>query len=373
MAYLCAIMVKEVTGKTIEELFRTPIIQQTAYWSKVKSHFGMESMAFNFVLYKEEGIVLRDLVVFIKNVDKDYSVAYVPYGPESEPEKEEQGALLEELSVHLKEYLPPGCIMIRYDLVWESLWADDPEYKTEQGIWLGPPSPGAQEVRFNYSTASGNFRKSPTNILPSNTVLVNLDIDEPEILGRMKPKTRYNIALSARKGVNVRVAGLESISVWYNLYKETAKRNNFYLHSEDYFKVALTEKAGDSLSPADVSLLIAEYESVPLAAMFLVVTGHRATYLYGASSSLHRHLMAPYSIQWRAMTLAKEKGCTQYDMFGVSPGNDTTHPMYGLYRFKSGFGGSLYHAMGCWDYPINHKIYPLYVASEMKNQSYHLA
>ena len=71
MAYLCAIMVKEVTGKTIEELFRTPIIQQTAYWSKVKSHFGMESMAFNFVLYKEEGIVLRDLVVFIKNVDKD--------------------------------------------------------------------------------------------------------------------------------------------------------------------------------------------------------------------------------------------------------------------------------------------------------------
>lgn len=367
------VMVKDVKFKEIEKLFRTPILQQTAYWSKVKSHFGAEPMAFNFFINEGDSYNVRDLVVFVKMVDKEHSIAYVPYGPEAEPSKDEQGALLEQLSEMLMQYLPKGCIMIRYDLVWESMWSDESQFVNDDGIWMGPPSPGNQEIRFNYSTIKGNFRKAPSNILPSNTVLVNLKSCESDMLGRMKPKTRYNISLSARKGVIVRVAGLESISVWYKLYKETAKRNNFFLHSEDYFRIALTERATDSLSPADVSLLIAEYDSVPLAAMFLVVSDRRATYLYGASSSEHRGLMAPYSLQWRAMMIAKEKGCTQYDMFGVSPGNDISHPLYGLYRFKTGFGGSLYHAMGCWDYPLNHKVYPQYIASEVRNQGYHLA
>lgn len=366
-------MIRDIKSKEIEQLFRTPIIQQTAYWSKVKSHFGMESMAFNFKIKNGESYIIGDLVVFLKMVDREHCIAYVPYGPEIEPEKENQGFLLEALSEHLREFLPIGCIMIRYDLIWESLWAGDPNFTEDNGLWLGPPSHGAQEIRFNCSTNRGNFRKSPSNILPSNTVLVNLNSEETEMLGRMKPKTRYNIVLSSRKGVTVREAGLECISIWYKLYRETAIRNNFYLHSEEYFRVALTERASDSLSPADVSLMIAEYDSIPLAAMFLVVTGNRATYLYGASSSIHRQLMAPYALQWRAMTLAREKGCIQYDMFGVSPGSDTNHPMHGLFRFKTGFGGSLYHAMGCWDYPLNNKIYSLYIASEMNNQAYHLA
>lgn len=366
------VMIKDIKNKEIDKLFRTPIIQQTAYWSKVKSHFGMEPMAFNFLISNEDSFEIRDLVVFIKMVDGEHSIAYVPYGPEAEPEKENQGALLESLSEMLVPYLPSGCIMIRYDLVWESLWAGDSQFTTDTGTWMGPPSHGAQEVRFNYSTENGNFKKAPSNILPSNTVIVSLRENTTEILARMKPKTRYNIHLSQKRGVTVRVAGLECMSIWYKLYRETARRNNFFLHSEEYFRVALTERASDSLSPADVSLLIAEYDSLPLAAMFLVVTDRRATYLYGASSSDNRSLMAPYSLQWRAMTIAKEKGCTQYDMFGVSPGNDPSHPMFGLYRFKTGFGGSLFHTMGCWDYPVNSKIYSLYVASEVRNQGYHL-
>ncbi len=366
-------MIKDVKSKEIEELFRTPIIQQTAYWSKVKSHFGMEAIAFNFKIANGEDSSIRDLVLFVKMVDKDHSIAYVPYGPESEPEKEEQGALLESLSEKLRYYLPKGCIMIRYDLLWESLWADDVSFRSDDGVWLGPPSHGAQEVRFNYSTKDGNFRKSPSNILPSNTVIVDLNTQESNILERMKPKTRYNIHLSLRRGVNVRVAGLESIPVWYNLYRETARRNNFFLHSEEYFRIALTERASDTQSPAEVTLLIAEYNNTPLAAMFLVITDKRATYLYGASSSDYRQFMAPYALQWRAMTLAKERGCTQYDMFGVAPGGDKTHPMYGLYRFKTGFGGSLYHAMGCWDYPLDQRMYSMFIASEINSQRYHLS
>jgi lipid II:glycine glycyltransferase (peptidoglycan interpeptide bridge formation enzyme) len=99
--------------------------------------------------------------------------------------------------------------------------------------------------------------------------------------------------------------------------------------------------------------------------MFLVLSGKRATYLYGASSSTNRHLMSTYALQWDAMERAKERGCKEYDMFGVSPNPDPSHPLYGLYRFKTGFGGALFHRMGCWDYPLDGKTYEAYRTSEM--------
>ncbi|MGN1238533.1 MAG: peptidoglycan bridge formation glycyltransferase FemA/FemB family protein [Muribaculaceae bacterium] len=53
--------------------------------------------------------------------------------------------------------------------------------------------------------------------------------------------------------------------------------------------------------------------------LFLVLSAHRATYLYGASSSRMRNLMPAYALQWKAMQLAKASCCVEYDMFGIAP------------------------------------------------------
>ena len=105
--------------------------------------------------------------------------------------------------------------------------------------------------------------------------------------------------------------------------------------------------------------------------MFLVLSAHRATYLYGASSSSMRNLMPTYALQWKAMQIAKKCDCTEYDMFGVSPNPNPSHPMYGLYRFKQGFGGEIFHQLGCWDYPIYYEKYNYFVAKEMGMQGYY--
>src|SRR5690606_23651261 len=118
------------------------------------------------------------------------------------------------------------------------------------------------------------------------------------ILLRMKPKTRYNIKLSQKKGVTVRIADLNDLHVWYELYKQTAQRNGLYLNDIKYFNAILTAKADKTKSPADVYYLIAEIDNQPLAAMFLIVTGNRSSYLYGASSSTNRNFMATYALQW---------------------------------------------------------------------------
>lgn len=75
--------------------------------------------------------------------------------------------------------------------------------------------------------------------------------------------------------------------------------------------------------------------------------------------------MAPYALQWQAIQRARKSGCRDYDMFGVSPVPDPVHPMYGLYRFKTGFGGRMQHRQGCWDYPFDEARYDVYRASEL--------
>ncbi len=374
-------MIAELEDKEIKQVYKTSIIQQTAYWSEVKNLQGLHTRAFNFRtkqsdLYidsKNDAYFIGDLLIVIQPIDREHSIAYVPYGPEVEPSEENQGYFLEQLSESLRTFLPLKCIMIRYDLPWQSLWAKDESCYDLHGNWLGVPEKSIQEIRLNYSTAHWRLRKANTDILPSNTMFMDLRKDTDMLFESMKPKTRYNINLSKRKGVNVRSLGIESLEIWYDLYRQTAARNNFFLHDIHYFRIVLSARANDTSSPADVYLLVAEVEDKPLAAMFLVISANRGTYLYGASASENRNYMATYALQWRAMEMAKERGCTEYDFFGTAPNPDPSHPMYGLYRFKKGFGGEMYHRMGCWDYPLDMEKYSYYTSMEFKNQRYHLS
>jgi lipid II:glycine glycyltransferase (peptidoglycan interpeptide bridge formation enzyme) len=296
----------------------------------------------------------------------------VPYGPELEPEDEFRGVFLEELSECLRSVLPKGCFMVRYDLRWESFWSKESSVTNNHDSLISEPSIKSQEIRFNYNTVNWNLRKSGTNILPTNTLYLDLQSEFDTIMSRMKPKTRYNIKLSQRKGVAVRIADLCDLDIWYRLYTETANRNGIYLNDIKYFEAILTAKADKTKSPAEVYYLIAEVDNVPLAAMFLIISGNRSSYLYGASSSSNRNFMATYALQWHAIRLSKEKGCKEYDMFGISPNNDASHPLYGLYKFKTGFGGELYQSLGCWDYPFDEEKYNIFKNVERRNQGYHI-
>lgn len=369
-----------VSNKEIKDVCRTPIVQQTAFWSEVKAHQGLTAKAFDFKVrnkdifthLNEYSYIEADFLLLQRQLDSEYSLAYVPYGPEIEPSGENQGMFLEELSEIIRSYLPKNCIAIRYDLNWQSHWCDK-DYFDESGVWTGLPEKRFQEFQLNYGTENWNLRKSNSDILPSTTIFLDVSASEEDLLNGMKSKTRYNIRLSKRKGVKIQRAGLEKIDIWYKLYKETAMRNGLFVNDIDYFVSVLSARADDTSSPAHVELLIAEAEGEPLAAMFLVISGQRGTYLYGASSSCKRNYMPTYALQWEAILIAKEYGCTEYDMFGVSPGPDQSHPMYGLYQFKTGFGGDLYHHLGCWDYILDENSYRYLQISEMNSKGYYLS
>jgi lipid II:glycine glycyltransferase (peptidoglycan interpeptide bridge formation enzyme) len=365
----------QVKRKTTRNISESKVLQQTVFWSRVKRKQGVESEAFEIRIDASEvnpsvrhrKDIIDDVLILIVNIGDNNNIAYVPYGPTIRPSDEKQGAFLEKLSEGLRCALSGRCVGVRYDLLWESPWAKDNSYYNEKQNWLGPPAKESQEIRMNFDTQNWNLKKALTNILPADTNFIDLKKDEGRLLKEMKAKTRYNIRLSRRKGVRVKSGSLEDMDIWNALYRETCARNGMCLPNRGYFRAVLDASAGERESGADVELLIAEIEGRPVAAMFLVISGKRATYLYGASSSTQRKYMPAYALQWHAIKLAKSRGCTEYDMFGLAPHPNPAHPLYGLYRFKTGFGGTLFHRLGCWDYPFDQRKYEMYRAAEMTN------
>ena len=372
-----------IEAKDTRDLYRTPLVHQTAFWSEVKHRQGFETLAFDIKVRASDlagtsqraSHLVDDILILMQEIGEGAKIGYVPYGPRLRPEDDRKGVFLEELSESLRPYLPSSCIFLRYDLPWESPWAKDEDNYTEDGEWMGPPELPLQELRLNYGTSTWNLKKSGTDILPPDTTFVNLKNDPVSLLLAMKPKTRYNIQLAKRKGVTIRTGGVEDLDIFYWLYQQTCLRNGITLHNRSYFDALfaagfLTGEHGDGST--DFELLIAEADSAPLCAMFITYSESRATYLFGASSSENRNLMGTYLLQWEAMERAKSRGCFEYDMFGTAPKADTSHPMYGLYRFKMGFGGKPLHRMGCWDFPLISERYQQYTSVEMVGRGYHV-
>ncbi|WMJ73875.1 peptidoglycan bridge formation glycyltransferase FemA/FemB family protein [Cytophagaceae bacterium ABcell3] len=369
-------MLVNVDPKPINDITSSHILQQTSYWGHVKQKQGWDANAYDVkIILEEEGEVGRkkvedDLLIVSQKIGESSEIAYIPYGPKNIPAEGQQGNVLEELSENLREHLPDETILIRYDLPWGSPYAQEEDFCDENGMWLGPPEPRVREFRMNFGTNQWNLRKAPTDVLPSSTFLINLSLSEEKLLQQMKPKTRYNIRLAYKKGAHVYEAGEEGLPIWYDLHCQTAERNKIISSDRDFFKTLLQAKEecpGDTC----IKFLIAEVEGNPLAAMFLIISGGRATYLYGASSNKYRQYMGAYALQWQAIKTAKSLGCVEYDMFGVAHRPDPSHPMYGLYKFKSGFGGNLHHREGCWDYPLDESMYIDYKASELALEGFH--
>jgi lipid II:glycine glycyltransferase (peptidoglycan interpeptide bridge formation enzyme) len=274
-------------------------------------------------------------------------MAYVPWGPERRMQSAELAALAKEI----KKSLPASAAFIRFDLPWEV------------PAELGKP-----------------FTKAPW-VQPPDTVVIDLLTTGEEILSRMKSKWRYNIGLADKKGVAVRCVCYTSpsfkadLASYFSLYRETAERDGIGIHGEAYYE-GLFEEGEKTLGggePVDIRLYLAsafDEESGRKADIAGIITLFRkdeAVYLYGASANRMRNLMAPYALQWQAIRDAKEAGCSYYDLYGIPPSppeEDPDHPMAGLYRFKTGFGGRIIRRPGCYDYTYRPIVTGLYRLAE---------
>lgn len=324
--------IRNITGEELAVCGGAVSFLQSAMWGVFKSRFGWVSRAF---LVDWAGAGERSLLVLSRRLAPGFSMAYVPWGPELpdafSPAEEAQTHLFTELAQKLRKFLPRDTAFIRFD----------PPWRQEEGAGTTAPR------------LSSPLKRAAADIQPPDTVVLDLMPSPEEMLSAMKPKWRYNIGLAEKRGVTVSRPDAGGLDVFYRLLTATARRDGIAVHSLAYYR-SLFEVCRDAAreSPApEPRLYIAEHDGVPLAAVVVLCRGTQATYLYGASADIKRNLMAPYALQWQAIRDAKASGCETYDLFGIPPGEDPSHPMAGLYRFKTGFGGAIIHRSGSWDYP----------------------
>jgi lipid II:glycine glycyltransferase (peptidoglycan interpeptide bridge formation enzyme) len=133
--------------------------------------------------------------------------------------------------------------------------------------------------------------------LSKNPFFLDLTLEEQDLLQNMRYNTRYNVRRALNNGVRVQEYSIEQIGDWYKLYLDTAIRHNRPLQNQDYFS-AILENQDNSKKGVTVKLLMADIDGEFLSSMFLVLSKKRATYLFGASKSGNKNLMASYVLQW---------------------------------------------------------------------------
>jgi peptidoglycan pentaglycine glycine transferase (the first glycine) len=241
-------------------------------------------------------------------------------------------------------YIPKGPVGID----WVALWPEIDEVCRRQHAILLRVEPDAWDGDgVDLQTSFPGFRIGTRSIQPRRTIVIDLSGSEEDWLGRMKQKTRYNIHLAERK--EVRVEASTDLQKFSEMMKITGVRDGFGVHSLDYYRTAhrLFSQSGRC------ELLEAKFGDTTLAMMMVFASGSHGYYLYGASGDAERNRMPTYKIQWEAMKWCAARGCRDYDLYGIPDEDEETlenefekrsDGLYGVYRFKRGFGGEVKRA-----------------------------
>jgi peptidoglycan pentaglycine glycine transferase (the first glycine) len=304
-------------------------ILQTCAWGELKTRFGWQAARVG--LADDARLVAGAQVLFRRLPLRLGTLAYAPRGPLVDWDDE--------------TLVPP---------LWAAL---DQLCRARRAILLKiePEIPATQSSYLISTTQS-----SPHVIQPPRTIAVDLRGGEQDILARMHPKTRYNIRLAARKGVTVRAGTVDDLGTFYALMHITGARDGFGVHSPDYYRAAF-----DLFVPQDCArLLLAEVEGEVAAGVMVFALGRPGI------GNAHRDKMPNYALQWEAMRWAREAGCATYDLWGIPDEDEATleahylergDGLWGVYRFKRGFGGRVVRYAGAYDRVYNPVLYRLYL------------
>ncbi|MCS6906557.1 MAG: peptidoglycan bridge formation glycyltransferase FemA/FemB family protein, partial [Anaerolineales bacterium] len=314
-------------------------ILQTSTWGKVKERFGWR--VYHFI---QEGwgaqILVRQLFI-------GFRFAYIPKGPLGVEESLEQwvwrqggGSFECSFLSTLREFC-----------------------RREQIVFVKVEPDVLIDSEDDLRQCPKGLVCSDHAIQPLRTILIDIGVAEDEILARMKQKTRYNLRLAERKGVRVQPS--DDLELFYQMMVTTGRRDGFQVHAKEYYETvySLFRQQGQC------ELLLAFYQGEPVAGLMVFARGKRAFYFYGASLDRYREAMAPYLLQWKAILWAKEKGCSVYDFWGVPDYEERrleeefrhrVGGLWGVYRFKRGFGGRVVRYAGPYDFVTSPLLYGLY-------------
>jgi lipid II:glycine glycyltransferase (peptidoglycan interpeptide bridge formation enzyme) len=212
------------------------------------------------------------------------------------------------------------------------------------------------------------LRRLRDTLQVGQTRLVDLADDETLLAGFDKD-TRYAVRRAEREGVTTTVVedggDLAAIDSVHALVAETQRRARFAMPALERYRIAWR-----ALADAGRAAIVQAYRGDELlAAAMVVFEGDRSFYLFSGSRREERgepKHYASYAVQWAMMRLARERGCTAHDLWGVAPpGAAPEHAWHGVSLFKKGFGGREAVWAGSFDLVVDPTLYRIRQATRL--------
>lgn len=206
-----------------------------------------------------------------------------------------------------------------------------------------------------------------------------LDINksEEEIFKDMDQRCRRCIRKYEKYPLTIEEVNDSNILDFKEIMEHTAKRQNHFDRSLEYYKNLDKELEDDSVLSIiylNKKKFLKDYkqdklydivskeerEKIPISAGVFIFDSNRANYVYGGTYKDYMSLMAQYKLQMEMIKLAKKRKLSIYDFGGISGDFDSNSENYGVYEFKRGFGGYVTEYIGEFDLILNKSQYKIY-------------
>ncbi len=193
------------------------------------------------------------------------------------------------------------------------------------------------------------FRNAPIHLVnPERTWILDISQSEENLLKNMKKSTRYEVRRIKKMGIDVKMGNKkEDLDIFWELHTETVKRQKFIPFPKKNTEIEL------DVYKENCQIFSAKLNNKFMSSSVILFDNNSAYYHQGAS--LYSKAPVSYATIWEAILEAKNRGCKNFNFWGVVGDNEKSHPWYGLSRFKKGFGGNEYLYIHCQDFPITWK------------------
>lgn len=305
---------------------------QSWAWGELKGRFGWQPQ--RIAVTNGQAVAAAQLLI---RPLYGLAVAYVPRGPLFSGDPVLDAALLQTLRRIARRR---RAAFLRLE---PNVLADDPHANALHSF--------LQIKRFTISEP----------LQPRSSIHLDLQPAPEALFAGFTKGHRADVRRAERNGVTVRVGThAADLDTFYTIMKATGARQQFSIHACEYYATAWR------LFGAAARLLIAEHEGRAVAAFLVFGWGDAGQYMYSGSTDAGLKLGANHLLQWHAIQWVRERGCTTYDLWGIPDafgqlagrsGAEAQleaaareHALYGVYRFKKGWGGRVVRYLPAYDH-----------------------
>jgi len=184
---------------------------------------------------------------------------------------------------------------------------------------------------------------------PPHTIWIDLAVGREALWRNLDKQWRYGVGRAERSGVTVAPSrAAEDVAAFHSLCLKVSTMKGFALRTSPALMNQLLARGEDEA--VEAALFCARQEGRIGAGAFIIRCGRSVHYFWGAADRAMSRACVGEAVQWGVILWALAKGCTRYDLEGVTPDS-----MTGTDAFKMKMGGRIVTLAGKMHHPLSLK------------------